>query len=159
MFSLKNLACKGLIWRMYTQRYGVIKRNAYEICSSISVYFHCWYSVSAIQVTSHYQNQWWPSLLKHICITHLQWFSAMRYKKNKLEMAWGVFHQRFTFLQNILLKFVYCRNPISYENFKLKLCCCAQSHTKFELEILTINVITGIVYFHKIILESSLTKR
>ena len=41
----------------------------------------------------------------------------------------------------------------------LKICMCAQSHalgthTKFQLEILTINVISGIVYFRKIILES-----
>ena len=63
-------------------------------------------------------------------------------------------------LKNILSKFVYCRNRTSYENFKLKLCSCAQSHalgtrTKFQLEILAINVITGIAYFRKIILESS----
>ena len=37
---------------------------------------------------------------------------------------------------------------------------CAQSHalvtrTKFQLEILTINVISGIVYFREIMLESS----
>ena len=37
---------------------------------------------------------------------------------------------------------------------------CAQSHalgtrTKFQLEIITINVFSGIVYFHEIILESS----
>ena len=55
-------------------------------------------------------------------------------------------------LQNTLLKFVYCRYHTSYENFKLKLCTCAQSHalgtcTKIQLEILTINVISGIVYF------------
>ena len=40
------------------------------------------------------------------------------------------------------------------------LCTCAQSHalgthTKFQLEILTVNVISGIVYFREIILESS----
>ena len=61
-------------------------------------------------------------------------------------------------LQNILLKFVYCRNRTSCANFKLKLCTC-QSHalgtrTKFQLEIQNINVISGIVYFHEIILES-----
>ena len=64
-----------------------------------------------------------------------------------------------TSLQNILSKFVYCKNHISYENFKLKLCTCAQSHalgtlTKFQLEILPLNVISGIVYLHEIILES-----
>ena len=63
-------------------------------------------------------------------------------------------------LQDILLKFVYCRNRHSYENFKLKLWTCAQSmalgtRTKFQLENLTINVISGIVYFREIILESS----
>ena len=53
-------------------------------------------------------------------------------------------------LQNILLQFMYCRNHTSDKNFKLKLCTCAQSHalgtcTKFQLEILTISVICGIV--------------
>ena len=48
----------------------------------------------------------------------------------------------------------------SYENFKLKLCTCDQSHalgtcTTFQLEILSINVISGIVHFRDIILESS----
>ena len=63
-------------------------------------------------------------------------------------------------LQNLLSKFVYRKNRTSYENFKLKICMCAQSHalgthTKFQLEILTINGILGIVYFRKISLESS----
>ena len=63
-------------------------------------------------------------------------------------------------LQNILSKCVCCENRTSYEHFKLKLCSCAQSmalgtRTKFQLEFLTINVITGIVYFREIILESS----
>ena len=61
--------------------------------------------------------------------------------------------------QNILSKFVYCKNHTSFENFKLKLCKCAQNHAlgtrkKFQLEIPTVNVISGIIYFHKIILES-----
>ena len=59
-------------------------------------------------------------------------------------------------LQNILSKFVYCRNSTCDQNFKLKLCTCAQSHalgtcTKFQLEILIINVISGVVYFREII--------
>ena len=65
-------------------------------------------------------------------------------------------------LQNIISKFVYYYSRISYENFKLKLCACAQSHVlgtraKCQLEILGINVIFGIVYFREIILESSQT--
>ena len=61
-------------------------------------------------------------------------------------------------LQNILSKFVYCRYRTSYKNFKQKLCTCAQSmalgtRTKFQLEILTIIVISGIVYFWEIIIQ------
>ena len=46
------------------------------------------------------------------------------------------------------------------ENFKLKLCPCAQSHalgtrTKLQLEFLIINVITGIVYSREIISKRS----
>ena len=63
-------------------------------------------------------------------------------------------------LQNIISKFVCCRNRTSCEHFKLKFCSCAQSHalgtrTKFQLELLTINVVTGFVYFREIILKSS----
>ena len=66
-------------------------------------------------------------------------------------------------LQIILSKSVYCRNRTSYENFKLKLCTCAQNmalgtHTTFQFEILTINVISGIVYFRDIILDSAREK-
>ena len=76
------------------------------------------------------------------------------------EGSGGCFTNVSRALQNILSKFVCCRNRTSYEHFKLKLCSCAQSdalgtRTKFQLEILTINVITGIVYFRETILESS----
>ena len=57
--------------------------------------------------------------------------------------------------QDILSEFVYCRNHTSYENSKLKLRTCTQSHTKFQLEILTVHVISGIVCFREIILKSS----
>ena len=72
----------------------------------------------------------------------------------------GCFTNVLRALPNILLKFVYCRNRNSYENFKLKLCMCAQNHaldscTKFQLEILTINLISGIAYFGEIILACS----
>ena len=63
-------------------------------------------------------------------------------------------------LQKILSKFVYCTNSTCDENFKLKLCTCAQSlalgtRTNFQIEILTINVISGVVYFRENILGSS----
>ena len=67
----------------------------------------------------------------------------------------GCFTNVLRALQYILSTFVYCRNCTSYKNFKTKLGTCAQSHTKFQLEILTINVISGFVYFREIILESS----
>ena len=49
---------------------------------------------------------------------------------------------------------MYCRTR-TYENFKLKICTCAQSHalgthTKFQFKILTIIVISGILYFLEI---------
>ena len=63
-------------------------------------------------------------------------------------------------LQDMLSKFVYCGNRTSYENVKLKLCTCAQSHAlgtraKFQLGIITINIVSGIVYFREIILDSA----
>ena len=77
-----------------------------------------------------------------------------------LEKPWGCFTNVSRALQNILSKFMHCRNRTSYEKIKLKLCACAQSHSlgtrsKFQLQILTINVISCIVYFREIILESS----
>ena len=44
--------------------------------------------------------------------------------------------------------------------FQVEICTCAQSmalgtRTKFQLEIITINMILGIVYFREIILQSS----
>ena len=77
---------------------------------------------------------------------------------------WLSTHQRgvsLTFhetLENILLKFVYCRSHTSYENFKLKLCMCAHAlgtRKKFWVEILAINVISATVYIREIILKSS----
>ena len=66
--------------------------------------------------------------------------------------VWGCFTNVSWALQNILSKFVYRRNRTTYENFKPKFCTCTQSHalgtrTKFQLEILIINVISAIVYF------------
>ena len=71
----------------------------------------------------------------------------------------GLFHECLVSSPRHSQEFLYCRILTSYENLKLKLCTCSQSHalrtrTKFPLEILTINVIPGIVYFHEIILES-----
>ena len=62
--------------------------------------------------------------------------------------------------RSILSKIVYCRNRTFYENFKLKLCGYAQNQalgtpTKFQQEILTINMISGIVYSREIVLVSS----
>ena len=56
-------------------------------------------------------------------------------------------------LQNILSNFVYYQNRTFYENFKLKLCTCAWAHG--QSEILSINVISGMVYFREVILVSS----
>ena len=62
-------------------------------------------------------------------------------------------------LQNILAKNINARNHISGESFKLKLRTCVQSIivgtcTKFQFEILTINVISAIHEFWKNTLRS-----
>ena len=74
--------------------------------------------------------------------------------------GWGCFINVSRALQNILSKFVYWRNRIPYETFKLKLCTCAQSHalgarTKFKRETLAMNMPSGIVYFLEIVFKSS----
>ena len=81
---------------------------------------------------------------------HLHWLST-RHQGCFTNSSWAP--------PDILSKCVYCRNRISYENVNLKLTC-AQSYalvsrTKFQLEILTINMIYDIVYFREIILENS----
>ena len=78
----------------------------------------------------------------------------MTYLTNRYEL-----YHDLSLLKYILLKFVNCRNCTTYKNSKPKLIMCTQSHalgthTKFQLEILTINVISGIVYFCEIFLES-----
>ena len=58
-------------------------------------------------------------------------------------------------LQNNLAKIHITGNHIYGENFKLKLCTCAQSHAKFQLEILIRTKISAIHKFQENILESS----
>ena len=74
-----------------------------------------------------------------------------------MDRYWGCFTKVLQALQDILTKFLYCKNRTSYENFKLKLGTYAQSialGTRAKLKNFTINVYSGIVYFRKIILES-----
>ena len=66
-------------------------------------------------------------------------------------------------LQDILSEFLCCTNRPSYEKSKLKLCMCAQSHalgtrTKIQLEILTVNVISGIMYFREKLIGNMVQK-
>ena len=72
----------------------------------------------------------------------------------------GCFTNLWQALQNNLAKIHNARNHICGENFKLKLCTCAQSmalgtHTKFQLEILIRGTISAIHKFWENILESS----
>ena len=73
---------------------------------------------------------------------------------------WGNFTNVLWALQNNLLKIHNTRNHIYGENFKLKLCACAQSmalgtRTKFQLEICITSLISAIHKFRENILESS----
>ena len=72
----------------------------------------------------------------------------------------GCFTKVSRALQNNLAKIHNARNHIYGENFKLKLCTCAQSialgsRTKFQLEILIKSTISVIHKFRENILESS----
>ena len=72
----------------------------------------------------------------------------------------GCFTNVLRALQNNLAKIYNTRNDIYGENFKLKLCTCAQSmalgtRTKFQLEILIRSTISAIYKFRENILESS----
>ena len=74
--------------------------------------------------------------------------------------AGGCFTNVSRALQNNLTKIHNTRNHIYGENFKLKLCTCAQSHalgtrTKFQLEILITSTISAIHKFRENISESS----
>ena len=71
----------------------------------------------------------------------------------------GCFTNVLLALQNNLAKIYKTRNDIYGENFKLKLCACAQSmalgtRTKFQLEILIRSTISAIHKFRDNILES-----
>ena len=44
-----------------------------------------WQWLGTGQATSHYLNQWWPSILTHICVTWPQWVNINWAIKNKPE--------------------------------------------------------------------------
>ena len=72
----------------------------------------------------------------------------------------GCFTKVSRALQNNLAKICNARNHIYDENFKMKLCMCALNHaldirTKFQLEILSRNMVPAIHTFRENILESS----
>ena len=118
-----------------------------------SFYLHNGISYTGKTVYSFIESAPWSAVHDRISVRNSSWTQI---SQNLVHCFTNVSR----ILQNILSKFVHCRNRTSYVNFKLKLCECAQSHalgtcTKFQLEILTINVISGIVYFREIILESS----
>ena len=70
--------------------------------------------------------------------------------------AWGCFTNVSRALQNIPSKFVSCRNHTFEKNSKLTICTWAQSHalssthTQFQFDILTVNVISSNVYFARL---------
>ena len=80
--------------------------------------------------------------------------------KIELYKIFAIINRAIKGLHCNLSNFLYCRNHTSYENFKIKLRTCAQSHAlgtcrRSQLEILTINVFSDIAYFRGITLESS----
>ena len=80
---------------------------------------------------------------------------------NIFRVTGGCFTNASRALQRNLAKICNARNHIYSENFKLKICTCAQSkalgtHTKFQLEILIRSAISAIHKFRENMLESSL---
>ena len=76
-------------------------------------------------------------IIRHAVYPVLPEYSGISTRRIKVT---GCYHFENQLLQNILSKFVHCKNN---ENFKLKLCTCAQSHafgthTKCQLEIIII---------------------
>ena len=47
---------------------------------SIQHWFRKW--LDADQATGHYLDQWWPSLLTHMCITQPQWVNTWRWEQD-----------------------------------------------------------------------------
>ena len=78
-------------------------------------------------------------LLLVLLVVQVEWFCWRNWLPLfELLRDWGCITNVFRTLQNIHLKFVYCKNYNSYENFNPKLCTCVQSHalgarTKFQL--------------------------
>ena len=84
-----------------------------------------------------------------------RWFETPRCSGD-----WGCFTNVSRYFQNNLTKKHNTRNHIYGENFKLKLCTCAQSmalgtRTKFQLDIIITSTISEIHKFRENILESS----
>ena len=109
-----------------------------------------WQLLGGKQVISYYLNQRWSNSVTFLCDTR----------------GWSIHHSGGCFtnvvqaLENNLVKIRNARNHIYDENFKLKLCRCAQSMdlgtcTKFQLGILIRSTISATHTFHENILESS----
>ena len=76
-------------------------------------------------------SQW---IIKLIIPDDILWFS-LHWSANQTRQPGGCFTNISRALQDVISKFVYCRNCTSYENFKLKLCMCAQNHIQnFKLK-------------------------
>ena len=115
------------------------------------------------QATSHYLNQCWPRSLLPNGVTRPQWVNWAGYFLRNWNwfVKQGVISLTFRELSNIISQKTHnTENHIHGENFKLKLCTCAQSHalgtpTKFQLEFLIRTTISAIHKFQENILESS----
>ena len=85
---------------------------------------------------------------------------VIRCRRRNIPTPGGCFTNVSRALQNNLPKIHNTGNHIYDENFKLKICTCAQGHalgtrTKFQLEILIRTTISAIHKFQENILESS----
>ena len=100
------------------------------------------------------------AILAEFALAHSNVSLFSLYVLGVIHYAGGCFTKVSRALQNNLSKKHNTRNHIYGENFKLKLCACAQSmalgtRTKFQLEICITSLISAIHKFRENILESS----
>ena len=100
------------------------------------------------------------SIWENVCVLSDLLVMPTHAEENVLLGSGGCFTNASRALQRNLAKIYNARNHIYSENFKLKICTCAQSkalgtHTKFQLEILIRSAIFAIHKFRENMLESS----
>ena len=159
----KCTAQVGMSYRLYQNDFSIIFQIRWKFHSIgikvIAMKFCSWHHSSAVVAYAKF----WSDMMNNNRFTLKHILRRIWIPMVKPFVKWDpgdCFTNVSRALQKIISKFVYCTNSTCDEYFKLKLCTCAQSlalgtRTNFQIEILTINLISGVVYFRENILGSS----